>query len=166
MSVFLSLMQIALVGMAACAALAGHWDWAIGCWLAAAYCWWHRSQREHAKAVGPRIGDVVTYTLSAADAQQINARRRTAAQLQDTILAGAWTVGAQAHMGSTVAAGDRFGAIVVRVGEGDVINAQVMLDGTDVHWTRAARRGAPELQGCWQPMGQGMFHGRGTRRRA
>ncbi|MFC6838606.1 hypothetical protein ACFQGW_00445 [Xanthomonas theicola] len=102
------------------------------------------------------------YTLNAIDAQQINARRRSAAQLQEAILADAWPVGAQAHMGNAVAAGDRFGAVVVRVGEGSIINLQVMLDGTDTHWARAARRGGRSEHGSWQPMPRCVFHGRGT----
>lgn len=95
------------------------------------------------------IGQVVRYTLSESDAQLINARRRTAAQIQDAILSEAWSMGAQPHMGSDVSAGDMCAAVVVRAWTGERVNLQVLLDGTDVHWARSVRRGEASEGGSW-----------------
>jgi hypothetical protein len=105
------------------------------------------------------IGAVVHYTLSDADAQLINARRRTAAQIQDAILSDAWSMGAQPHMGTDVSAGEVFAAVVVRAWPGERANVQVLLDGTDVHWARSVRRGDAGERGAWQwPSLAATFH--------
>lgn len=97
----------------------------------------------------PTIGRIVHYTLSAADAHQINARRTTNAEIQDQVLRDRWPLGAQAHLGNIARAGDVLPAIVVRVLPQANINARVLLDGTDVYW--ATTRGYSEAgaEGFW-----------------
>ncbi|WP_439444454.1 hypothetical protein ABWU93_11405 [Xanthomonas translucens pv. translucens] len=96
------------------------------------------------------IAEVVRYTLSDRDAQLINARRRTAAQIQDAILSDAWSMGAQPHLGNPVREGDVFPAIVVRLGPEQRINAQVFLDGMDVHWVCNVPPALDATPGSWR----------------
>lgn len=84
--------------------------------------------------VTPTIGRVVLYCLSEQDAEQINRRRTTGHSIAERIREAAWPVGAQAHIGTTVYAGDVCPGIVVRVWNEDCINIQVLLDGNDVLW--------------------------------
>ncbi len=83
-------------------------------------------------------GRTVLYTLSAQDAEEITRRRTTGNSIADRIKEDKWPVGAQAHIGNPVQAGDTFPAVAVRVsGEGDYdppVNLQVLLDGNDVFW--------------------------------
>lgn len=75
------------------------------------------------------LGRIVHYTLNEADAEAINRRRVAKPHTAD------WPVGAQAHAGNHVQAGDFFPAIVVRVNsDPSTLNLQVFLDGNDVYW--------------------------------
>lgn len=97
------------------------------------------------EAMNISIGRTVHYVLNKEDAEQINRRRTTGASIAERI--AGWPIGAQAHIGNTVAEGMEFPAMCVRdwsqPGEtndpdrGDipvVINLQVFLDGNDVYW--------------------------------
>lgn len=66
----------------------------------------------------PSVGRIVHYRLSDSDAATINARR---ADLPSS-------------RGNTVAEGDAFPAVIVRVWPQDRVNLQVLLDGNDAHW--------------------------------
>ncbi len=89
------------------------------------------------------IGRLVHYVLSAEDAFKINGRRTNGAAIQDRILEDKWSIGAQAHIGNTVAPGDVLPAMVVRVLPGEQVNLQVFLDGNDVFWATTRAEAAP-----------------------
>lgn len=95
------------------------------------------------------IGRMVHYTLSETDAQQINARRTTPAGIQDQVVMGCWSIGAQAHIGNTARAGDVLPAVVVRVLPNDNVNARVLLDGTDVFWATTRPHAGAATPGHW-----------------
>lgn len=83
------------------------------------------------------------YVLSPEDAFKINGRRTNGAVIQDRILEDKWSIGAQAHIGNTVTAGDVLPAMVVRVLPGEQVNLQVFLDGNDVFWVTTRAEAAP-----------------------
>lgn len=102
----------------------------------------------------PTIGRLVIYTLTADDATQINRRRTTGKAIADRIANGAqgaqWPIGAQAHIGNNVAAGDTFPMLIVRVwgtSETSAVNGQVFLDSNDVFW--ATSRTVGDQPGTW-----------------
>jgi len=92
------------------------------------------------------IGRIVHYTLSDTDALRINARRTDGPSIQERLLDSTWPVGAQAHIGNKVAAGDVLPAMVVAVQPNGQVNAQVFLDGNDVLWV-TSRDAASEESG-------------------
>jgi len=89
------------------------------------------------------IGRLVHYVLSLDDAAKINGRRTNGAAIQDRILEDKWSIGAQAHIGNTVCAGDVLPAMVVRVLPCQQANLQVFLDGNDVFWATTRAEAAP-----------------------
>lgn len=89
------------------------------------------------------IGRLVHYVLSLDDAAKINGRRTNGAAIQDRILEDKWSIGAQAHIGNTVSAGDVLPAMVVRVLPCQQANLQVFLDGNDVFWATTMAEAAP-----------------------
>lgn len=95
------------------------------------------------------LGRVVLYTLTDTDAQQINARRTTPAEIQDQVVMGCWSIGAQAHVGARVAEGEVVAAIVVRALPTGDVNLKLMLDGTDVLWCRGKRQATGSKPGHW-----------------
>ena len=99
----------------------------------------------------PTIGRIVHYRLKADDANQINQRRTTGKSIADRMGLGsgyyqepaasddirAWPVGAQAHIGTSVAENDVFPMIITRIWGStatSAVNGQVFLDGNDVFW--------------------------------
>jgi hypothetical protein len=93
----------------------------------------------------PSIGRIVHYTLTQHDADAINKRRAdfaTHVRLEEYA-----DTGYVAHFGNTVRAGDVYPAFVIRVWPDDLINAQVLLDGTDALWITSRREG--DTQGTW-----------------
>lgn len=93
----------------------------------------------------PSIGRIVHYTLSQADADQINQRRK---DFHESNSADQHT-GFVGHVGNWAAEGDVFPALIVRVwNEAQVtINAQVFLDGNDTFW--ATSRAEGNTPGTW-----------------
>ncbi|WP_282265584.1 hypothetical protein [Stenotrophomonas sp. PS02298] len=89
------------------------------------------------------IGRLVHYVLSLEDAAKINGVRTNGAAIQDRILEDKWSIGAQAHIGNTVSAGDVLPAMVVRVLPCQQANLQVFLDGNDVFWATSRAEAAP-----------------------
>ena len=97
----------------------------------------------------PAIGRIVHYTLTEDDATQINRRRTTGSAIMSRIqnlgaiatdgavIPNQWPIGAQAHIGNDVKAGEVYPAMIVRLW-GDTpqscFNAQVFLDGNDTFW--------------------------------
>ncbi|MBH1745210.1 hypothetical protein I5V28_05125 [Stenotrophomonas maltophilia] len=92
----------------------------------------------------PSIGRIVHYALSDTDATRINARRTDGPSIQERLLEDAWPVGAQAHIGNKVAAGDVLPAMVVAVLPNGQVNAQVFLDGNDVLWVSSRDEASEE----------------------
>lgn len=113
------------------------------------------------KPLHPRIGSLVAYRLTEADADQVNRRRVAAHGLACDRALGGVGAGVQVHVGNPVAAGDVLPLIVTRtarlVGRElvnlddqvaanlfktgidasagiEVINGQVQLDGNDTLW--------------------------------
>ena len=93
----------------------------------------------------PSIGRIVHYTLSQADADQINQRRK---DFHESRSADQRT-GFVGHVGNWAAEGDVFPAMIVRVwDEAQItVNAQVFMDGNDVFW--ATSRAEGNTPGAW-----------------
>jgi hypothetical protein len=88
----------------------------------------------------PSIGRIVHYRLSETDAEQVQRRRTTGREIASRIALSEWPLGAQAHIGADVAAGDLFPMLIVRVSaetHDAMVNGQVFLDGCDVLWVQA-----------------------------
>ncbi len=85
----------------------------------------------------PALGSTVLYTLSETDAATINQRR------DDLRI-----VGLRVFAGLEAEPGQTFPATVTRV-DGDAVNLQVSLDGTDVFWAPSRTEGEPGEQGHW-----------------
>lgn len=88
-------------------------------------------------------GQLISYTLNAADADMINRRRTTGAAIaermkQDYQAGPRWPEGAQAHIGNPAAAGQSFPGVIVQIFSPDSAdppcNLQVWLDGCDCYW--------------------------------
>lgn len=89
----------------------------------------------------PSIGRIVAYTLTALDAEQTNKRREDAAKQNFGRMVNS---GDQVHVGNSVAEGDVFPMMIVRVWsqeEGGAVNGQVSLDGTDTLWVTSTSEG-------------------------
>lgn len=109
----------------------------------------------------PTIGRVLHYKLSEKDAEQINRRRTTSAEIGKLIAIDSfppsWPKGAQAHIGNYANRGDVLPLHVVRVwpdecGPGKTgVNGQVLLDGNDVLWVTSVCEGDGEGQWMWPP---------------
>jgi len=119
----------------------------------------------------PTIGRIVHYRLTAADAEQINRRRTTRAEIAKRIAANTckvgedyagtasyWPLGAQAHIGHPANAGDVLPMMITYVCEynerpNDLrVNGQVFLDGNDTLWVTgilAHREGTKPDLGEW-----------------
>jgi hypothetical protein len=84
----------------------------------------------------PSVGRIVHYSLTEQDAQQINRRRTDGPSIAERIKAAIWPIGAQAHIGNSVQAGDVFPMVITRVwpSERGMVNGQVLLDGNDTFW--------------------------------
>ena len=82
-------------------------------------------------------GRVVYYVFSVGSASEVMRRRTTGPSIADRMHTDppTWPVGAQAHLGTPIAAGDICPAIVVRVVDpAGVVNLKVLLDGSDEYW--------------------------------
>jgi len=115
------------------------------------------------------LGRIVLYKLSSDDAAQINRRRTTGASIaeriknnnlptQESRLGGdvldvpqKWPLGAQAHIGNSVTAGDVFPMLVTRVWSQGYVNGQVFLDGNDSLWATSVTEGTEERNWFWPP---------------
>lgn len=89
------------------------------------------------------VGRIVRYRLTEQDAQSVNKRRKDA----ENFGARDNQTGYAVHVGNTVTAGDEFPAVVVRVWPDGLINAQVLLDGTDTVWVTSRPEG--DGPGAW-----------------
>lgn len=85
----------------------------------------------------PTIGRTVLYTLTDDDARKINSARSFEDAIPD---------GVQQHFGNRVKTGDVVSMVITRV-EGEYVNGQATLDGSDSFWVvrvrEASNGGAP-----------------------
>lgn len=84
-----------------------------------------------------RLGQIGPYTLTDADATQINKRRADARQHLGEHVATA--DGSQIHVGNPVDPGDEYPMVVVCVWPGGLVNGQVLLDGNDTLWVTSVK---------------------------
>ncbi|MFH9731924.1 hypothetical protein [Streptomyces sp. NPDC017260] len=96
----------------------------------------------------PTVGRIVHYRLSAADANDINRRRK------DFSTAGAGLSdrsGYIGHTGNEAIEGQVLPALIVRVwDEPDLtVNLQVLLDGNDTYWATSRKEGTDLAQWTW-----------------
>jgi hypothetical protein len=107
------------------------------------------------RPAGVSIGRIVTYTLTEQDAEEISRRRTTGPDIQALMAAGRWPSGSQAHIGTPVAAGDRFPIIVTKISPDQFgllihgVSGQVFLDGNDVLWVAQRIEGPDPGQWAW-----------------
>lgn len=80
----------------------------------------------------PRLGERVFYTLTEADANEINGHR----------------LGNSERKGNSVSEGEQFPAMLVKTYGGPEWNLQVILDGNDAHWVTSRAEG--QGPGTWQ----------------
>ena len=103
----------------------------------------------------PSIGRIVHYCLTEQNAVEIMRRRTTGGSIAARIPSKEWPVGAQAHIGNAVNAGDVYPMVIVRVFPDDPVskvNGRVLLDGTDEYWATSVDQVVPDSsdrQGCW-----------------
>ena len=79
-------------------------------------------------------GDIVTYQISARDAEIINQRRSVYAK-------GDAPQGLQVHMGNPVIEGNPMPMIITKFNNNSSVNGQVFLDGTDTYWVVDVKEG-------------------------
>jgi hypothetical protein len=109
-------------------------------------------------------GRIVLYVLSANDADAINRRRTTGAEIAKRMGMDVWgdkngepihgwPAGAQAHIGNPASELDTYPMMIVRVWPDEFgpgvpgVNGQVFLDGNDVLWVTSVREGTEP--GTW-----------------
>jgi len=102
----------------------------------------------------PSIGRIVHYELTEQDVAEITRRRTTGPDIAARIKEDRWPLGAQAHLGNTVAVGDVFPMVIVRVWPSDVglVNGRVLLDGSDELWVASRAQvvtDSTDRKGCW-----------------
>jgi hypothetical protein len=110
----------------------------------------------------PTLGRIVLYKLDENDEAHINRRRTTGAAIAERINNNhignphleTWPIGAQAHIGNEVKAGDVFPMMITRVwweSDSDAVNGQVFLDGNDVLWATSVSEGEGGHAWAWPP---------------
>lgn len=104
---------------------------------------------------GLKPGRIVYYVFSESTASEVNRRRTTRSSIAERIKSAAWPVGAQAHIGNPVAAGDRYPAMVIRHHGSGSINLKVFLDGSDDYWATAVPYNDGKMIGTWGWMFEG-----------
>ena len=97
------------------------------------------------------VGRLVLYKLTKEDVEAINRRRTAPNSIAERLENETWPIGAQAHIGNEVAEGDLLPTLVVKVWEGNSINAQVFLDGNDTLWVTSVQQGGETGQWDWMP---------------
>lgn len=124
-------------------------------------------------------GRIVYYVFDEQSAAEVMRRRTTAKSIADRMKSSVptvdgdvpsiygWPVGAQAHIGNDVHAGDVYPAMVIRVwGSSGCSNLKVMLDGSDTYWATSVNYAewAPEAESLPTPRSwHWMFSGQAKR---
>jgi hypothetical protein len=95
-------------------------------------------------------GRIVYYVVSEHTAAEIMRRRTNAISIAERIKVNKWPLGAQAHIGNDVKAGDIYPAMILRVwGTSGCSNLKVILDGSDEYWATSVGYEADKRQGSW-----------------
>lgn len=97
----------------------------------------------------PSIGRIVILKLSASCAEGINARRRHARSHAAAHGNEAQQTGVQVHWGNDVAEGDEFPMVIVRIWGPEMVNGQVLLDGSDTLWATSVHEGDQPGEWHW-----------------
>ena len=101
-------------------------------------------------------GRIVYYVVSEQAAAEIMRRRTTGGSIAERLKVLAWPVGAQAHLGNDVKAGDIYPAMMLRVwGTSGCSNLKVMLDGSDEYWATSVSYDESKIPGSWHWMFEG-----------
>ena len=100
------------------------------------------------------VGRIVLYKLHEQDAEQINRRRTNSESIRVRIEANTtntthWPIGAQAHIGNAVNAGEQFPMLVTKVWSPGYVNGQVFLDGNDCFWATSVQEGSEGHSWQW-----------------
>ncbi len=105
---------------------------------------------------GLKPGRIVYYVFSEQAAIEVMRRRTSAQSIAERIKVLAWPVGAQAHIGNDVKAGDILPAMVLRVwGDSGCSNLKVILDGSDEYWATSVNFDDAKQPGTWHWMFEG-----------
>ena len=106
---------------------------------------------------GLKPGRIVYFVMGESHAAEVMRRRTNAISIAERIKVLAWPVGAQAHVGNDVKAGDVYPAMVLRVWSDDsgCSNLKVMLDGSDEFWATSVSFDAEKAPGTWHWMFDG-----------
>lgn len=105
----------------------------------------------------PSIGRIVHYKLTEDDAAKATRRRTDSTSIAERIKAGTWPLGAKAHIGNPVNAGDVVPLIVVKVWPNEYgpgipgVNGRAILDGSDSLWVTSIKEGNEAGQWSWPP---------------
>ncbi len=96
-------------------------------------------------------GRIVHYVVSESNAAEIARRRTTSVSIAERIKVLAWPVGAQAHLGNEIKAGDVLPAIILRVwsDSSGCSNIKVFLDGSDEYWATSVSYEEDGRPGSW-----------------
>ncbi len=111
---------------------------------------------------GLKPGRIVYFVFSQQAVEEVMRRRTTGASIAERIVLRTWPLGAQAHIGNAVQAGDIYPAMVVRVearSENGHVNLKVMLDGSDDYWAPSVPFDLVKRPYSWH----WMFEGQATR---
>ncbi len=98
---------------------------------------------------GLRTGRIVDYVLTEDDAYHMNCRRTTSESIRERVAADKWPIGAQAHVGNELKAGEHCPAMVVAIDNGTTVNLKVFLDGNDDYWAGSRDFSADMTPGTW-----------------
>src|SRR6185437_4542068 len=103
------------------------------------------------------MGDTVLYALDGADVEGVNSRRANFQHFNQGRAGHKHphgrgvreASGHVAHVGTSVAVGDVFAAVVCKVVDPPRLNLRVLLDGSDVQWVTCVPPG--DGPGQWRP---------------
>jgi hypothetical protein len=107
----------------------------------------------------PTQGRIVRYKLTQMDADQINRRRISREEIQKRIFISQWPLGAQAHVGEEVLAGEELPMIITKVVEqssdmgpvSPAVSGQVFLNGNDTLFVAGRYEGEGRGNWSWFP---------------
>lgn len=97
----------------------------------------------------PTVGRIVNFKLNQQNVDEITRRRTTSQSISERITEGKWPLGAQAHIGNPVRAGQIVPMIITAVWSESCVNGKVILDGSDSYWVTSVLQGDQEFNWNW-----------------